>query len=219
MIMENNSETPQISKSVKVASQIVSDVFVPLLVPTYGMAVAMWLTSLRTLPENNRLYVTIFVAVLTGVIPMAYIFAMQRMGKISDNAISNRSQRPWPMLVTMLCYFVTAFLLGRMRAPGWLQLFFFGAALATLIAAVITTFWKISAHATSIGGFVGLLLWLAVAGIADVNAMVLITVGIVIAGAVCTARLVLGRHTLGQVTAGFFLGLLSTFGLNILILM
>lgn len=199
-------------------AQIISDIFVPLLVPTYAMALAMWFTSLRTLPERSRVYVTIFVAILTGLIPMICILAMQRLGMVSDNSISNRRQRPLPMIVTMVCYVLTGFMLTKMHAPAWLVFFFFGASAATAIAAIITLFWKISAHSTSIGGFVGMLFWFAVAGLADVNAMALLTVGIIIAGAVCTSRLILHRHTLGQVLAGFFLGLACTFGLDMLIL-
>lgn len=200
------------------AAQVVSDTFSPLLIPTYGMAMAMWLTSLRTLPERNRLIVTVYIAVLTGLFPLIYIMVMRRLNRVSDMSISRRSERPWPMFVAMLCYILAGFLLDKMHAPLWLQFFFYGAALATAVASIISIFWKISAHATSIGGLVGLLLWFAVDGIADVNAMVLLTVGIIIAGIVSTSRLILHRHTLMQVLIGLILGLSCTFGLDFLIL-
>lgn len=197
--------------------QIVSDVFGPLSVPTYGMIVAMWLTPLNVLPERNKILVTLLIALFTGLLPLLFIAGLIRMGKVSDNSISDRRQRPLPYSVTTVCYIAAALFLGSVRAPLWLQLFFYGAAFATLVALLISFGWKISAHTTALGGFVGLLGWLAIDGLADVNAMMLLSVGVILAGLVGTSRLALGRHTLGQVAAGFILGLICTLLPNIII--
>ena len=53
------------------AAQIVSDVFSPLLAPTYCMAMAMWITPLQILPESTRMGATLGVAIITGAIPLA----------------------------------------------------------------------------------------------------------------------------------------------------
>lgn len=196
-------------------AQIFSDLFSPPLVPTYGMAIAMWATSLRALPERSRWLATILIAMITCVLPVTFIVALQKMGRVSDNSISSPKQRPLPMLFTMICYIAAAIFLNKVRAPLWLQLFFYGAALATLVALLITFKWKISAHATAVGGLVGMLMWFAVAGLADVNAMAILTIGIVIAGMVCTTRLLLNRHTVGQVLAGSALGFACTFLLTL----
>ena len=47
-------------------AQLLSDFFSPLLIPTYATALAMWVTPLRSVPESNRLIVTILVGVITG---------------------------------------------------------------------------------------------------------------------------------------------------------
>ena len=192
-------------------AKIISDVFSPLLVPTYGMALSMWVTSLRALPERSRLLATLLIAMITGLVPLAFIMTMRRMGKISNNDISDRTQRPLPLTVAILCYVAGAIFLGYAHAPLWLQIFFYGAAAAAAIALLITFWWKISAHSTAMGGLLGLLFWFAVGGLADINAMVLITVGIVISGAIGTSRIALRCHTLSQVCAGFALGFVCTF--------
>ena len=57
-------------------AQILSDVFSPLLTPTYAMIMAMWLTPMRVLPESTRLMATAIVAVLTAVIPCLAIVVL-----------------------------------------------------------------------------------------------------------------------------------------------
>ena len=56
-----------------------------------------------------------------------------------------------------------------------------------------------------------MMFWFAVSGLADVNVMIMLSMGIVLAGVMCTARLLLQRHTLGQVIAGLLLGFACCF--------
>ena len=195
----------------------ISGVFSPLIVPTYGVAIAMWLTSLRVLPESSRLLVTLIIAGITGLVPLAFIWGMKRMKLVTDTNVSVRQQRPLPMSITMICYVAAGFFLYSVHAPFWLTWFFYGAAVATGLAGIISIWWKISAHATAMGGLTGLLFWFAVAGIADVNSMALLSAGLILSGAVCTCRIILRCHSLSQTFAGFCLGIASTFGLLALI--
>lgn len=187
-------------------AQILSDVFSPLLVPTYGMALAMWITPLRTVPEGRRLAVTLMIGIITGLVPLLAIGVLKHFKLIDDNAISRRSQRYLPMTVAVLCYVAAAIMLSRLNAPGWLCMFFIGAGVATLIDIYITFYWKISAHTTALGGLTGMMLWMAVNGLANVNVMILLTVGLMLTGLIATTRLLLGRHTLAQVVCGALLG-------------
>lgn len=197
-------------------AQIFSDVFSPLLMPTYGMALAMWLTPLRVLPEKSRLLATLMIALITGVTPLAAIAAMRSMGYVSDNSISRREQRFVPMIIVLACYIGAALFLDSAHAPFWLQLFFYGAAVATAIATVITFRWKISAHCTAAGGLAGMMMWLADNQAEGLAALLFLSVVLLIVGGVGTSRLILKRHTLAQVVAGFALGFGCTFGLLII---
>lgn len=192
-------------------AQIISDVFSPIMIPTYGMALAMWATPLRSIPESNRLIATLLVAVITGLAPLVTIAALIKAGKVSDRAISDRSQRTLPMSIAAICYIGASLFVGSLGAPIWLRMFFVGAAAATAIAMIITFKWKISAHTTAMGGLVGMILWFAVSGMADVNVMIMFSAGILLAGAIATARMLLRRHTLAQVLAGLALGLITCF--------
>ncbi|MGN0224285.1 MAG: hypothetical protein ACI4AM_09725 [Muribaculaceae bacterium] len=187
-------------------AQIVSDICSPLLVPTYGTALAMWFTNLRAVPEVYRLIVTAIVAFITAGIPLATVLVLMRRGRVSDMPITRRGERIAPMWVASMCYVGTSFLLGYFGCPMWLRLFMCGAGIATVIALIITIFWKISAHTTGMGGLVALVLWTTLHGIADLGAMILLSVVVLLCGLVATARLRLERHTFAQVITGALLG-------------
>lgn len=192
-------------------AQILSDVFSPLMVPTYGMALAMWATPLRSISESNRLIATLLVTAITCLIPLFAIAALIKAGKVADRAISDHGQRTIPMSIAAACYVGASLFVGSLGAPVWLRMFFIGAAAATVVALLINLRWKISAHTTAMGGLTGMMLWFAVSGVADINVMIMFSAGILLAGAMATARLLLLRHTPAQVMAGLTLGLITCF--------
>lgn len=187
-------------------AQILSDVFSPLLVPTYGMSLAMWITPLRTVPEGTRLTATLLVAAVTGLLPLLSIAILKHFNLVDDNALTQRSQRLVPLSIGIACYIGAGFMLRALGAPLWLCMFFGGAAVATILAMLITLRWKISIHTTALGGLTGMMLRMAVMGIADVNVMILLTVGLMLTGLIATTRLLLERHTLAQTVCGALLG-------------
>ena len=193
------------------AAQIVSDVLSPLAVPTYCMAMAMWITPLQILPERTRMGATLGVAFITGVLPLCVLLLMLRAGMVSDLSLSHRRQRLVPMLVTVVAYLGAALYLHLLHAPVWLVAFFIGASVATTLAGLITVKWKISAHGCAMGGMAGMMLWLAAARMAPVNAMLWLSIVIVLGGLVGTSRLILDRHTPAQVACGWLLGAVAVF--------
>lgn len=186
-------------------SHIVSDVFSPLLLSTYCMALAMWITPLHVLPERTRIGATIGVAVITAVIPLGILLILLRAGQISDMSISDRRQRTLPYLIAIAAYLAASLYLHFLRAPLWLQFFFYGVAAACAVSVVITKWWKISAHAGGMGGMAGMMLWLTATGMATVNAMLWLVGVILLGGIVGSARLILKHHTAAQVCCGWLL--------------
>ncbi len=203
--MTDDSNKPH-KNALERTAQILSDFFSPIVVPTYGTALALWITPLNILPERIRFGVMAMIALITAVVPTATIVTMIRLGRVSDMSISNRRERFIPFMVTIACYIAAAIYLGAVHAPAWLSLFFIGAAVSSLIAMLITLGWKISAHATSAGGLAGIVSWLAFCHLAIGNAAAWVSGSIVLVGLVATSRLILKRHTLGQVCAGAVLG-------------
>lgn len=194
-------------------AQWVSDVFSPLLIPVYGMVIALWCTDMRTLPESGRMLATLIVGLICGFIPFMTIAFLIKIGKVHTRSIADPRERFLPMSIGAACYLAAGIFVKSAGAPMWLMMFFVAAAVATGIAMAITTRWKISAHATAVGGLAGMTAWCVCHGTTDIEALTELSVVILIAGLVATSRLLLQRHTMGQVLAGLALGFACCFGL------
>ena len=195
----------------KKISEILSPVFSPLLVPTYGMVLAAFLTILRMLP-SNLLWTAIGITfVITCLVPVSAIVALYRSGVIKDPALNNRTERFIPYGVVVLCYLGCDFFFYKASAPFWLPMFFAGGALATVISTVVNCWWKISAHAAAMGGLVALVFRIVASHYALFNMNVWLSGVIIAAGLVMTARVYLSRHTLWQVLAGCANGFLCVY--------
>lgn len=185
-------------------------VFHPLLLPTYLFAIILYYMPASTLalPFRVRWVVLAMIFFTTFVIPGLAAYSMVRLGHLDSVEMDKREQRSLPLLFTGTCYAVTAYLLYREATFDALFYFVMGIiATSVFLTYLISLFWKISAHSMGMGGGLGLLLvlnWLSP------EAMMAgpIAVGIMLAGAVISARLSLHAHTPAQVYAGFGSGLL-----------
>lgn len=198
-------------------ASVASDVFSPLLMATYAMAVALWLTPMNRLPTGVRGWSTAGVFFITALIPGLTVYMLMRAGKVSDASISDRRERPIPFLVSVACYVGASFYVGALHAPRWLVCFLVAAAAVAVLELIVSLWWKISAHTGAAGGLAGFVFWLGVRGALIGDPLVLISIAILLVGVLGWARLVLRRHTVGQVLAGALLGFGVEFGMLSLI--
>lgn len=199
----NKTYTP-----VEKGAQILSDIFSPIVIPSYMMAISMWMTPLVILPERPRIAAMSVIALLTAVLPLAAILTLMKLGKVHDVSLSDKKERTIPYIITISCYIGAYIYLRLIHAPLWLGDFYLGAAAASVIASLITLKWKISAHTSAVGGFAAAIIWMALNRLIIFAPLGWITGAILIVGLIASARLILKRHTLAQVFAGFLLGFL-----------
>lgn len=190
----------------------ISAVFHPLLMPTYGIILTIFYTYLWMLPNKMKFLVVFLVFSLTCLFPALLILLMMRFGKIKDAELTNRKERSIPYLIFIAALVFTCFLLYRISFPLWVISIFLAVCVALLCAVVINFYWKISVHALGIGSLLGGVM--AFAKIAHVNYYGAFISLFIIAGAVCSSRIYLGRHTPMQVLAGFLLGVVSAFSIG-----
>lgn len=84
-----------------------------------------------------------------------------------------------------------------------------GASVALAITVVVNRWWKISAHATAIGGLVALSIVLSMLPDMPLSMVWLVASTFLAAGITCTARLILQCHTPAQVYLGFANGFIN----------
>lgn len=189
---------------------ILSGVLSPLLIPTYCTAIAMWLSTINRLPEEPRFLATLAVFGMTCALPLLILLGLLRLGLITNLDITDRRQRFGALLKVLVCYVLTAVYMAMVSAPWWLVMFFVGGCLLSLIVGFVSTFWKISVHATGMGTMAGMILAMMVGGHTDYNLLGVFCFVILLGGVLGSARLLLRRHTVWQVLAGWALGILVT---------
>lgn len=197
-------------------SEIISAIFSPLLVPTYGMILVAYLTILSFLPANLLWTAIGITFVITCLVPVSAIVALYRSGMIKDPGLNERTERLIPYGIAILCYLGCAFFFYKASAPFWLPMFYAGGALATLINTVVNLWWKISAHGAAMGGLVALMFRIVASHYALYNMNVWLSAVIILAGLVMTARVYLGRHTLWQVITGCANGFICVYLLSMI---
>lgn len=196
---------------VKGAARFFSALFSPLLMATYGVALAMWLSFLCFLPLGSRLIVILETFLATAAIPIIAIFVLSRIKVIKDPFLNDKGDRTWPYIIETLCFIGMGVYFYYVNAPAWLSLFMLGGAVALIILTVVNHWWKISGHATGMGGLCAMLFFLMMSGNTVFSLQWEFMVAILIAGIVCSSRLILQRHTLLQVAAGFLNGFVCVY--------
>lgn len=130
--------------------------------------------------------------------PLLYILICVRLGKLSDIDVSRRSQRAGPFLFGIVSVMIGWLVLALTNGPRNLQTVLIIAVFSGIIMMVITFWWKISMHTSSLGGAATMLTVLY--GAVMLPLFVLLVL-------VSWSRVALRRHTVTQVIAGSLAGI------------
>ena len=205
-----NSQSSQKKKRKKMFKNLakaISFIFFPLLMPVYGtfMLFNMKLFTYYPVQYVDTARKTIYIF---GIILPCLSFIILKLFKaISDVRVPRKEERLVPYLCIACCYLYCAYLLFRNAMPIWVINLVLCVSFVIFIESIISQFWRISGHATSMGLMTGAIM---VAGYSTyTNVCTTLSVFVFIAGIVGTARLYLNRHTDAQLIVGFFFGLLS----------
>ncbi|HYB02050.1 MAG TPA: hypothetical protein VED37_17645 [Ktedonobacteraceae bacterium] len=133
--------------------------------------------------------------------PLLYIIIGVRLGKLSDIDVSRRSQRFRPFLFGIVSVTIGWIVLSLINGPRNLQTVMIMTVFSGTFMMVITLWWKISMHASSLGGVATMLTVLYGAVMLPLFILLIL---------VSWSRVVLRRHTVPQVIAGSLVGIVLT---------
>lgn len=190
-------------------AHIVSAVFHPLLMITYGILLALTYTYLAIYPLPVRGLIAGGVFFATALVPGIFIFLLVKTGSAHDLELTDRKERLLPYLILITSDLACLFFLQKMMMPAWITILLAAAVAALVVAMCINFFWKISAHLLGIGGLLGGVM--GVCRLQMINPYWLFAAGFVAAGMLGVSRILLGRHTPMQAYAGFTLGFVFTY--------
>ena len=178
--------------------------------PTYGIAIALFTSYMRIFGDRLLGIIIIGVLLTTCVLPSLGIFILYKTGQISDFRLHNRTERTVPYIINFACYIACYLYLYRFGVPSWILSFIAGAIVSLIICLFINRYWKISAHMVAAGSMVTLVFLMSFSHLMLTPYIFPLQIIIILlAGAIGSARILLNRHTLGQVAAGFALGIVS----------
>lgn len=148
--------------------------------------------------------------------PIMALAVLKHQGVIDSISMPTLKGRAIAYTVVLFFYITSYVMLMDVGLPHMVYALFYGLMSSILLLAIISIFYKISAHTAAMGGAVALLVWMGWHyGLWPLDAL---WASLVLAASVASARLLLQVHDSGQVAAGFSLGFLCVFGAMVLMM-
>ena len=97
-----------VNKFITGMANLLTTVFSPLLMPTYGVFLALWVSVLCLLPYGTRVAVLLMCMGITCILPLIFLSVMRHFKLVKDLHVNVREQRLFPYLFAALCYVVAA---------------------------------------------------------------------------------------------------------------
>lgn len=191
----------------RVLALIPTYLFQPLLIPAYGiglLGVSSFFYGYSPLLRGVVLGLSFFLAV---VMPVLWYALLRKLNVITTSQASDRHERKWAYLFTMSAYAVVAALSFYFGVKLYYVQLWLGAFMALALVYVINSFWKISAHATGMGGLMGAVIFLSFF-FCKIPLFLIIVLSLC-SSWVAWARLELKAHTPAQLVAGYTVGFFS----------
>ncbi|MCE2686149.1 MAG: hypothetical protein LW839_04825 [Cryomorphaceae bacterium] len=209
----------------KFLAHFFSWVFLPLLMPSYGILISLFVPAYSTNIEMTSLYFapieskwalfTIFF-LFSVVAPGVSFILLHRFKVISTIDIERQGERSLPLVIMLVYSLVLFFLLVYKAGAGTLPRYFYALPLSgvavTSIFLLINRWIKISLHGAGAGILLGFLIIFTRAQ--DAFSIWWVLSALLAAGLTMAARLYLQKHTSLEVYTGFIFALLITAGIH-----
>ncbi len=191
--------------------KFISYLFHPVFLPFYGVALYF-----NIFPHQENLYqiqlILLYVFLGTVLLPILFLSVLKYFKLIQNFQIPSVNERRLPLLFFLLIAFLVSKFLSTYRILPDLTIMFIGITFIALISYVlISVRFKISLHAMSIGGVIGVML--ALSNLYNMNLILLISILFLLAGLILTARLKLHAHSNLEVYLGFLSGVFIQYGI------
>jgi membrane-associated phospholipid phosphatase len=194
-------------------AKIISYIFHPLLMPTYGFAFIFFTENyISTFIPALLKYIILGVTFLfTFILPTVNALILLKMKRIQSLEMETNEERIIPYSSTALYFFALFYLFYDAEFPSIFKIVILGAGISIVLTFIINFRWKISAHTTGIGGIAGAALGIIYRVQLDMT-IAFVSI-LLLSSLVAYARLKLNAHTPAQVYSGFLMGFIIELGL------
>jgi len=191
-------------------SKVISFFFHPIFMPTYAIFLLFVFSPLFSdfMSMSQKIQIVQLTIIFTLLLPIFSVLILKKFNVVTSIYMEKREERRWPLLFTIIWYYLLFRLLDSIHIQYLVIQLLFGAMLILLLAIIVSNFWKISLHMLGVGGVLGA--FLAIQALFGGNIFLIITL-LFCAGLVGFARVNENAHTLKQVYLGFLVGFCTEF--------
>lgn len=210
-IVAARTEAPVVSSpTIRGLARLFTYLFHPLFITMYVMGFLIFFHPYAFAGFDHRDKVLRFISIAfcDTFLPLFSVFLLWRLQFLPSMQLRTQKDRIIPYIAAMTFYFWTWYLYHNWTdVPASARHFVTGAFFAVCVAFFCNIFFKISMHAVAMGGA---LLFFVLFGFTDPYASGLyIAVALLLAGLVCSSRLILSAHSGFEVWAGLVAGMLT----------
>lgn len=203
------AEAPEQPASLRLLAKIISYVFHPAFIPLYLTYFVIEVRSYQFagIDEWIRILKLIKVAVSCTFLPLVTVLLLRGLNFIDSIFLKTQKDRIIPYIICMIYYFWNWYTFKNIYEVKDLVSMSMAIFNASIFGFLANIFLKVSMHAIAVGVMGTFIALLAFND--STNLSLYLAVAILIAGVVCTARLIVSDHTQKEIYYGLVIGMLS----------
>lgn len=193
-----------------ILAHLFSYIFHPLFIPLYVVYFLVYIHPSYAAGFDARIKVQAMMIVALNAVffPLFSVLLLKGLGFIESFFLHTQKDRIIPYIASGIFFFWTwhVFRQQTQYHPIFAS-FFFGVLITSSAALLANIYFKISMHAMGVGGVIGLFLV-----IMAYNTMLMtwpLSLAFLVAGIVCTSRLIISNHSSKDIYLGLILGIVS----------
>lgn len=200
---------PAYPLSLRIPAQLLSFIFHPLFIPVYFIAYLLYVDTYYFTGFDKREKLWVLLRVLNNMVffPLLLVLLLKGLGFIKSIFLKTQKERIVPYIASGV-FFFWMYLVFRNdpQVPKIVVAFTFGVFIASSVALIANIYYKISMHAIGAGGLLGVLLVILFSQ-SDAYVGVPLIASILLAGIICSSRMILSNHNQKEIFMGLLVGL------------
>lgn len=215
--LQNISARPEVVTGLTVSqprvirffAHLFSFLFHPLFIPLYATYYLCFLHPgyFNGVQEKAKIWLILSVALNMSLFPLISVLLLKTLGFITSVFLKTQRERIIPYIISNI-FFFWMYLVFRNQSeiPSILTSFIFSVFLSSSVAILANIYFKISMHAIGTGGLLGLFAVILYTNISS-SITLPFALAFLIAGVVCTSRMIVSDHTQKDIYLGLILGI------------
>jgi hypothetical protein len=202
-------ERPRQPLPIQLSAKFISYVFHPLFIPLYITYFIIQIRSYQLAGINDWINLRILLQVFVNCtfLPLASILLLRALNFIDSVFLKTQRDRIIPYIICMIFYFWNWYVFKNNHEIKDLVSVSMAIFNASVLGFLVNISMKVSMHAISVGVLITFVALLAFSDSSSFSFY--LSIAVLIAGIVCTSRLIVSDHSQKEIYYGFLVGILS----------